>query len=150
MLGASLILGNDVFARECIEICLRFSSPLPHAHGHDLIAVMLIYFLQITATHRCDFPFDVLAIPWLLDPGITRFSPVGDWAVINTLRSLAMELLLHPVISQVSALLHRVMHCPLLFAKVLFWLSDCQDVENEAFEPFARTLMQAMIYCQRY
>jgi hypothetical protein len=61
-----------------------------------------------------------------------------------------MELLLRSGVSELSILLQRVMRYCLLSAEVLVRLSDCQDIGNGDFEPFARIVMQAMMHYQWY
>jgi hypothetical protein len=148
---ANVVCANLAFAEALVGVCMKFSASMPPDHVYDIIAVSLILNRQIAAYFDCLIPFELLSNYRVFDPSITMFHPCQHWREINTLRSFAMEMLLQEGSSQLPRMLQSVIQYPLMFAEILFRFENSpQEIDRSNFKAIAQTLMQAMIYYQRY
>ena len=153
MMAAKVITSNEELIKFFLQMCPRFFTCLDTSkHAFGVMSVALIMFKQIAQTGRHYLPLGLLSHRVVFDPAVTIFDPPEQWEIVDTLRSLAIELIVHEGMNAVQTVLYGNMVYPLLFAELMHRFMNCQQISVEAADVtiLSQTLMSTMIYYQKF
>jgi hypothetical protein len=146
---------NTAFmVQQFLDVSPQVVSPfMSSEHRLDIAAAMLLVCQQIISIcPSASLPLELLLHEVVFDPSNTVFDPGSHFDEINTLRSLALELILESGFSSFQALLFRSMDCPLLFAEMVHRFLNAQNSKPIAISDvpvICQTFVSSFVYYQQ-
>jgi hypothetical protein len=124
-----VVTNASFLVQQFLDISPQVISPfMSSEHRLDIVSAMLLVCKQmISICPSASLPLDLIVHEVVFDPSNTVFNPGSNWDEINTLRSLALELILESGLNTVQAMLFRSMDCPLLFAEMVHRFLNAQS-----------------------
>lgn len=147
------ITSNEDLVQNFIQMCPRiFQSLETSKHKLAIASIGMLLLREISQAGKYFLPLGVLSHKAIFDPSVTVFDPNDNWEMIDTLRSLAIQLILKEGMNAVQTVLYSNMSFPLLFAELVHRFMNSQDksIDADDVTVLAQTLMSTMIYYQRF
>ena len=152
LMASRAITSSDELIKFFLQMCPRFFSSLEGSkHSFGIMAVALLLFKKVSQVGEYYLPLGLLSHRVVFDPSVTIFEPNEHWEMIDTLRSLAMELILHEGVNAVQTVLYSNMVYPLLFAELMHrFMNQQMAIEKEDITLLSQTMMSTMMYYQKF
>lgn len=135
-------------------------------HALDAYASLLVLIKEIeeNVKFQISIPIDLILNQVCFNPLITVFSFIknsktdnleyqSSWKIINTLRSITVDLIVKQGVNQMQTVLYNTMLYPEMFAEIIHRFLNVQGllkVEKKDISLLSQTIMSPMIYYQHF
>jgi hypothetical protein len=148
-----VVTTTESLSQNFVEIMPTFIASVAESqHIIDILAVLHFIFRDIISCFPdLSLPLEAVVHPAIFDPAVTIFGENENWEEICTLRSQAMELVLHGRMIGIQLVLDQTMDHPLLFAEVVHRLLNRRQQSQLGLSDIpmlSQTLVSAMVYYQ--
>lgn len=164
-----VVTSHSLLTTNFLQLCPKvFQTCSQSSRSLDAYAIFLILLKQIAenAKFEIHLPIELISHQTCFTPSITIFSLKKEelddklqksyedtWKKINTLRTIAINLIAKQGIYHMQTLLYSTMIYPELFAEIVHRFLNIQDlikIDQKSIVVLSQTIMSPMIYYQHF